>query len=148
MGAPVHHNSWRAPLSVLLFSLHSRHQLTAARLLSAPPGQALSRLPTIAGLAVRSQHVTRLGMDTLLDDVALQRHRLMQQHLEAEAALQGHLDQVTAAHSKVDSILGLATQQETGGCTVLTLDAAHSLGCRRLKQANMLTPAQQPKRLL
>lgn len=53
-------------------------------------------------------------MDSLLDDVALQRHRLMQQYLEAESAGLSHLDQVDSIRSKVATVTVAASEREPG----------------------------------
>ena len=58
-----------------------------------------------AGLAEKSKHVTSLGMVTLLDDVALQHHRLLRQYLEAESASLNHFEQVEKVGVKVAAAL-------------------------------------------
>ena len=49
-------------------------------------------------------------MVTLLDDVALQHHRLLRQYLEAESASLNHFEQVENVRSKVAAALEQASQ--------------------------------------
>ena len=67
-----------------------------------------------AGLTEKSKHVSSLGMDNLLDDVALQRHRLMRQYMDAESASLTHLEQVEAVTAKVAAILQEASEAKAG----------------------------------
>lgn len=67
------------------------------------------------GLTKKLEHVTSLGMDTLLEDVATQRQRLLQQYSEAEAASMTHLDQVEQIWRKVTTIRSQAALAEAGG---------------------------------
>ena len=57
-------------------------------------------------------------MDNLLDDVALQRNRLMRQFLEAESASLNHLDQVESVHAKVAAVWSKAAEAESGSLGV------------------------------
>jgi len=61
------------------------------------------------GLAEKQRDMSRLGMEGLLDDVALQRHRLMQQYLDAEGHSQHHLQQVAEVCSKVEAVVEQAS---------------------------------------
>ena len=61
-----------------------------------------------AGNVAKQERVTSLGMDSLLPDVALQQHRLMQQYLDAEAGCHAHLEQVAAVRDKVQSVTSVA----------------------------------------
>ena len=67
----------------------------------------------------RSKHVTSLGMVTLLDDVALQHHRLLRQYQEAESASLRHFDQVEDVRRKVAATLDQASQTKGESCKLL-----------------------------
>ena len=78
-----------------------------------------------AGLADKQRDMSRLGMEGLLPDVAMQRHRLMQQYLDAECASQEHLQQVADVRHKVDAVAAQASAAVSDpGVNALALSAA------------------------
>jgi hypothetical protein len=62
-----------------------------------------------AGLADKQSKMSRLGMEVLLPDVALQRHRLMHQYLDAECASQHHIQQVAEVCHKLEAVVEQAS---------------------------------------
>lgn len=63
----------------------------------------------LSGLADKQSKMSRLGMEVLLPDVALQRHRLMHQYLDAECASQHHIQQVAEVCHKLEAVVEQAS---------------------------------------
>lgn len=59
-------------------------------------------LPPFSGIEAKQKHVSILGMDRLLPDVAVQQRRLLQHYLDAEATQLSHLQQVAEVRSRVE----------------------------------------------